>query len=183
MSSRFLIPTFLTASCLASFAQGCTRSDASASEAGAPAAAVSGCGKDYADPQKQFCLTLPAGYAADPKIESDELYSEVITFHGPNVGDGVTVTVGFTNSGYKQYEEQVASDESDTKGKDRKLVSSGATAGGGKWWIYDWQGTHRASAIAKAPNGKPLRCVNVNGLPSASGLATCKSLRPYGTKA
>ena len=48
----------------------------------------------HGDPQKQFCVTLPAAYKVDPKIDSDALYAELIRFTGDNMGDGMTITLG-----------------------------------------------------------------------------------------
>src|SRR5688572_26332359 len=90
-----------------------------------PVAAVaeSGCGKDYADPAKQFCLTLSAGYTGTPdKLDpKDELYSEIIRFSGPNMGDGVDVSVGFSSTNWKVYEDELKMRENLMKALDRKI--------------------------------------------------------------
>lgn len=136
-----------------------------------------GCGTDYGDPDKQLCVTLPKGYEAKGKIEKSELYSELINIDGPDMGDGVTLTVGFTSSNFKTYEEQLASDE--VLGS-AKLEASGSTPGNsGKWWFTSNGGTKTVSATAKAPNGKAIKCSTSNTTPSAAAIEVCKSLRPF----
>jgi hypothetical protein len=148
----------------------------------AAAAAESGCGKDYADPAKQFCLTLPAGYTGTPDQldPKDELYSEIIRFKGPNMGDGVDVTVGFSSTNWKVFEDELKMTENLMKSPDRKVEGTGPTAGGtGKWWVFSHGALKTATAVEKAPNGKALMCTTSNGTPSPAAIETCKTLRPY----
>ncbi|GMV14332.1 MAG: hypothetical protein HS104_19380 [Polyangiaceae bacterium] len=137
----------------------------------------SGCGTDYGDPDKQLCITLPKGYEVKGTIQKSELYSELINIDGPDMGDGVTLTVGFKNSNFKTYEEQLASDE---ELGSAKLEASGSTPGqSGKWWFTSNGGTKTVSATAKAPNGKAIMCSTSNTTPSAAAIEVCKSLRPF----
>lgn len=169
--------------CLASTWMACSKNVEKVPEKAVEKAPEVGCGKDYGDPQKVFCVTLPTGYEADPHIESDELYSELIHFKGPNMGDGLTVAVGFSSSNYTTYEQQLASDEEVMKMARRKVESSGATPGNqGKWWLYTDSGIRTLSARAKAANGKPVGCDPSNSTPSPEAVEACKSIRPFPTK-
>lgn len=159
----------------ASLATACNKEKAA--DKPAEKAAESGCGKDWGDPDKQLCITLPKGYEAKGKIEKSELYSELINIDGPDMGDGVTLTVGFKSSNFKTYEEQLASDENLGSAK---LEASGSTPGNsGKWWFTSNGGTKTVSATAKAPNGKAIMCSTSNTTPSAAAIEVCKTLRPY----
>lgn len=163
----------------ASLAIACNKGKADENAGGKPAekATESGCGKDYGDPDKQLCITLPKGYEAKGKIEKSELYSELIHIDGPDMGDGVTLTVGFRNSNFTKYEEQLASDE---QLGSAKLEASGSTPGNsGKWWFTSNGGTKTVSATAKAPNGKAIMCSTSNTTPSAAAIEVCKTLRPF----
>lgn len=163
----------------ASLTIACNKDKGGEKAAGKPAekAAESGCGTDYGDPDKQLCITLPKGYEVKAKIEKNELYSELIHVDGPDMGDGVTLTVGFKSSNFKTYEEQLASDE--ILGS-AKLEASGSTPGNsGKWWFTSNGGTKTVSATAKAPNGKAIMCSTSNTTPSAAAIEVCKSLRPF----
>ncbi len=76
------------------------------------AATVVGCGADWGDPLKEFCIKLPAGYkAADPSPKG-ALYSQVQHFPGPAGADGnipgFDVSVGFSSNPHKTFEEEVA---------------------------------------------------------------------------
>lgn len=136
-----------------------------------------GCGNDYGDPDKQLCITLPKGYEVKGQIEKSELYSELIRIDGPDMGDGVTLTVGFTNSNFTTYEEQLKSDE---ELGSAKLEASGPTPGnGGKWRAVVNGGTKTVSATVRAPNGKALMCSTSNTTPSAAAIEVCKTLRPF----
>jgi hypothetical protein len=141
-----------------------------------------GCGKDYGDPMKMYCVTLPAKYTAgSPK--SDTLAPERINFDGPEMGDGITVSYGFDNSEFKTYEDQLKSDEAWTKGKDKKVLSSGATTGNaGKWWLVEWSGTKKMVTTVKTPDGKAVKCDVQNTMPSQGAIDACKTLRPYPKK-
>jgi len=180
--ARMLRPTttgLVIALVSASLALGCNKEKGDEKAAAKPAeqAAESGCGKDYGDPDKQLCITLPKGYAVKGTIEKSELYSELINIDGPDMGDGVTLTVGFKNSNLKTYEEQLKYDE---ELGSAKLEASGATPGnGGKWRLTSNGGTKTVSATAKAPNGKALMCSTSNSTPSAAAIEVCKTLRPF----
>ena len=168
--------------CLASSLMACSKGqDSGSGSGGAVAVAVEGCGKDYGDPQKQFCVTLPAGYKVDPKIDSDALYAELIRFTGDNMGDGMTITLGA--EGARTYEAVLTADETFSKTPPRKIEASGPTPGnGGKWWITLNQGYHQLTSTVKAPNGKAVGCAPSNTTPSPAAVEACKSVRPYPTK-
>ncbi|GAB3898854.1 hypothetical protein GCM10029964_083960 [Kibdelosporangium lantanae] len=143
-------------------------------------AAEEGCGKDYGDPQKQFCVTLPAGYQADPQIESSELYPELVRFTGPDTGDGISVSVGFTSSNFKTYDDQLNADEGLMKIDGRAVEASGPTKGDqGKWWIFTDSGVRTITATAKAANGKAVNCSPANTTPTPAAVEACKSIRPF----
>jgi hypothetical protein len=166
--------------CAASASVGCNKNAEKGAEKAAEKPTEAGCGNDYGDPDKQLCITLPKGYTVSPKIEKSELYSELINVSGPDMGDGVTLTVGFSSSNWKTYEEQLASDEEATKSYGNKLEGSGATPGNsGKWWITTQGSTKTVSARAKAPNGKALGCSTSNTTPSPAAMEVCKTLRPF----
>jgi hypothetical protein len=164
--------------CLASILVGC----GGKAENGAATATEEGCGTDYGDPQKEFCVTLPAGYKYD-RTESDELYSELIHFTGPAPEDGISVSVGFTSSNFTTYEQQLAADEEIMKIAGRTVESTGPTKGDhGKWWLFTDSGIHTIAATAKAAKGKALNCTPENTTPAPGAVEACKSIRPFPTK-
>jgi hypothetical protein len=165
--------------CAASLSTGCKNAEKGGEKAADKPAAESGCGSDYGDPDKQLCITLPKGYTVSPKIEKSELYSELINISGPDMGDGVTLTVGFSSSNWKTYEEQLAADEKATTLYGNKLEASGSTPGNGKWWLTTQGSTKAVRSLAKAPNGKALGCSTSNTTPSAAAMEVCKTLRPF----
>lgn len=166
--------------CAASASVGCNKNADKGAEKTEKPAAESGCGSDYGDPDKQLCITLPKNYTVSPKIEKSELYSELINVSGPDMGDGVTLTVGFSSTNWKTYEEQLAADEKAKTSYGNKLEASGSTPGNsGKWWITSQGGTKTVSALAKAPNGKALGCSTSNTTPSPAAMEVCKTLRPF----
>jgi hypothetical protein len=179
-----LLQTGLVIVCAAFVSVGCNKNAEKGGEKAAEKpgekAAEAGCGNDYGDPDKQLCITLPKGYTVSPKIEKSELYSELINISGPDMGDGVTVTVGFSNSNWKTYEEQLAADEKAMKSLGNELDGSGSTPGNsGKWWSTTQGSTKTVSALAKAPNGKALGCSTANTTPSPAAIEVCKTLRPF----
>ena len=95
------------------------------------------------------------------------------------MGDGVTVTVGFSSSNWTTYEEQLEAEEKSKTSFGNKLEESGSTPGGGKWWLTSQGGTKTVSSIAKAPNGKALMCSTANTTPSPAAIGVCKTLRPF----
>lgn len=145
------------------------------------ATAEQGCGSDWADAQKQFCLKMPAGYTPAPQSAGGgELYSEIIDFNGPS--SGFTITVGFTSSNFTTYEEQLAADEDIMKMAGRSVESTGGTPGQSKWWIFTDKASGSAKNIvvtAKANGNKSLRCSPNNTVVAPEVMDACKSIRAY----
>lgn len=163
-------------------AAGCNKKTEGADKPSDKAAGGEGCGKDYGDPMKMYCVTLPAGYTAGPP-ESDSLAPERIKFKGPKADDGIVVSYGFDSSNWKTYEDQIKANEEWTKGKDKKVLGSGDLKGGsGKWWLVDWSGTKKMVATVKTPDGKAASCDCDNTIPSQTAIDVCKTLRPYPKK-
>jgi hypothetical protein len=165
-------------------AQGCSKNEdankgdaKNAAVAASAAPAASGCGADYADPNKEFCVSIPPGYTAGKPSPPDELYSELIDFNGPM--SGFTISVGFTSSNWKTYEDQIKSDDPSTS-KDIKVESSGKTAGTGQWWVYK-QGNYDTTVLAtvKSNGNKAIRCSPNNTVVKPEVIEACKSLRAY----
>lgn len=147
-----------------------------------------GCGSDYADPMKQFCITVPKDWKAPAKIDSkgspyDELF-DIKNADPAKYSDGVSLTLGFSSPSNKTYEQELAYIEKiKTTSTSDKLDGTGSTPGGsGKWWATSRQSQKSLTAIAKAPNGKPIYCSPSNSLPSPASLEACKTIRPYPTK-
>jgi hypothetical protein len=177
--SQLMTARLVIGLCLASTLVGCSES----APKGAAPAVEDGCGADYTDPQKEFCVTLPAGYKADGQIDSSDLYSELIRFTGPDIGDGMSISVGFTSSNFTTYEQQLTADEEIMKIAGRTVVSSGATKGDhGKWWLFTDGGDQTIVATAKAAHGKALNCSPANTTPTPVAVEACKSIRPFPTK-
>jgi hypothetical protein len=155
---------------------------------GAGGSSTEGCGSDYADPMKQFCITVPKDWKAPDKIGATGPYDELFEIKNadPNkYSDGVSLTLGFSSPSNKSYEEELAYIEKvKTKSTQDKVEATGSTPGGtGKWWATSRQGGQKSlTAIAKAPNGKPIYCSPSNSLPSPASLEACKTIRPYPTK-
>ena len=140
------------------------------------ASPVKGCGADFTDPAKELCLTLPTGFTAAPDPNPPkELYSELINFSGPN-NVTFSITVGFTSSNWKTYDDQVKSDADFIKGM--KVDASGKTTGTGQWWTYDNRGYKSVTAVVKSNGDKAIRC-NSTDAESAPVVAACKSIRAY----
>lgn len=176
---RLITTGIVIATCAAS-SLGCNKHEKSGeATADKPAEkAETGCGKDYGDPAKQLCLTLPKNYTVSPKIEKSDLYAELINVDGPDMGDGVTLTVGFTSTNFTKYEEQLAAEEQAPSGY--QLEASGSTPNNsGKWWVRSQGKTKIVSSIVKAPNGKAAMCSTSNLTPSAAAIEVCKTLRPF----
>ena len=182
--SQLMTARLVLGLCLASTLVACSGNTGKAPEtssaSSAKPAAEEGCGTDYSDPQKQFCVTLPRGYEADPQIESSDLYPELVHFTGPDTGDGISVSVGFTSSNFTTYDEQVTADEGLMKTAGRTVEASGTTKGDhGKWWIFTDGGVRTITATAKAANGKAVNCTPANTTPTPAAVEACKSIRPF----
>jgi len=151
-------------------------------EAGATGSTSSAkdCGADYADPKKEFCLKLPPGYTADTSGLTDALVSENIDFKTAKSGVYFTVTVGFSSASYKTFDEQMKEDEG-SYGKTQtgvKAEGNGATAGGGKWWVYTMGGHKRVQSDTKSNANKVIACFGeVDANPEM--IEACKSIRAY----
>lgn len=154
------------------------KADAGGGAAPSASAEVKGCGADYADPAKEFCVKLPAGYTAGKPDAPSELYSELINFNGPM--SGFTVTVGFTSSNWKTYDDQLAADEkSMTTSESIKVDGTGATLGGGKWWSYTNSGSKGFSSVTKSNGNKAIGCNPNNTNVAPEVIEACKSIRAY----
>ncbi len=157
---------------------GCKKDEPKQAGESAPVvSAAKDCGTDFADPQKEFCVTIPAGYKANPPDAPDVLYSELINVNGPS--SGFTVTVGFTSSNWKTYDDQLKADEALLKLW--KVESSGKTAGTGQWWVYTRTEINGAQVMStvKSNGDKALRCTPNNMQVAPEVIAACKSLRAY----
>ncbi len=180
MSISALITAGVIIVACAASSVGCNKNDKGGEKAAdEPAAkAETGCGEDYGDPAKQLCLTLPKNYTVNPKIEKSELYAELIHIDGPDMGDGVTLTVGFTSTNFTKYEEQLAAEEQAPSGYE--VEASGSTPNdSGKWWLRSQGKTKIVSSIVKAPHGKAAMCSTSNLTPSPAAIEVCKTLRPF----
>jgi hypothetical protein len=155
---------------------------------GAGGSSADGCGSDYADPMKQFCITVPKDWKAPDKITGTGPYDELFEIKNADANkyaDGVSLTLGFSTTSSKTYEDELAYTEKvKTSSTQDKVEATGSTPGGsGKWWATSRQGGQKfLSAIAKAPNGKAIHCSPSNSLPSPASLEACKTIRPYPTK-
>jgi hypothetical protein len=75
--------TLFTMSIAALASASCKKKDAGGESAGKTAEAPKeGCGTDFADPDKQFCVKLPAGYKLE-KANKEEEGSVRYEFEGP----------------------------------------------------------------------------------------------------
>ncbi len=159
----------------------CSKKDDAKKDEPAAAAtlAASGCGADYADPQKEFCVQLPAGYKAGPPDPPSELYAELIAFNGPN--SGFNITLGFTSSNWKTYADQLKADQSFMGMSSMKTTATGQTSGTGQWWVYARTGSTTSEVLAtvKSNGDKALRCTANNTVVAPEVIAACKSLRAY----
>jgi hypothetical protein len=183
--SQFMTARLVIGLCLASILVGCSGKAEKSTEKSTETATEEGCGTDYGDPQKEFCVTLPAGFKYD-RTEPNELYSEVIHFTSPDQQDGIVVTVGFTN-GKQTYEEQLALDEETMKIPGRTVESTGTTKGDdGKWWLWFFTDggdvTKTIEARAKAANGKVSGCEPASNNLTPAVIEACKSIRPFPAK-
>ena len=158
-------------------ATACSKKDDAAPSAAASAAPASGCGSDYADPQKEFCLKLPATYKAQTPSAPNELYSQDIKFEGP-ANNGVHVLVGFSSSNWKTYDDQFKSDDEWVTSK-AKLESSGPMTGTGKWWSFTNQGYKSFKAMVKSNGDKAIFCEPTNMEVAQEVIDICKTLRAY----
>ena len=158
----------------------CTKKDAAGTattaSATASAAAVSGCGADYADPKKEFCMKLPEGFKVEADPSPGELYVEIMKFDGPM--DHFSVSVGFSSSNFKSFDEQLASDEKWMgESKSIKIESTDKTAGAGKMWLYTNQGYTSVSSMTKSNGDKAIHCESNDRKPGI--IEACKSIRAY----
>jgi hypothetical protein len=171
----------LTFTTLSICALACTKKDdagtTSTTAAAAPAAApASGCGSDWADPQKEFCVKLPPGFTAGKSDPPSALYSELITFRDEK-GVEFTVTVGFSSTNWKSYTDELTAEEKWLgESKDIKMGTSGETAGEGKWWIFKNGGYDSVISLTKSNGDKAIKCSGDDGTP---GVDACKSIRAY----
>ncbi len=169
--------SILVAIGLCVFATACKKKEDAAPSPAASAAPASGCGSDYADPQKEFCLKLPATYTAGAPETPNELYSVDIKFEGP-ANNGVHVLVGSTSSNFKTYDEQFKSDDTWVASK-ATLESSGPMTGTGKWWSYTNQGYKSFKAMVKSNGDKTIFCEPTNTVVVSEVIEICKTLRAY----
>ena len=157
-------------------ATSCTKKDDAKGEGGAGAAA--GCGSDYADPMKEFCIKVPAGYT--PKVKAKpptDTYSEAVDFDATM--SGIQVLVGFSDKDYKTYEDERSSAERFMKGvTGRKIDASGKTASEGQWWVYS-QGGKFVKAVAKSNSNKAIICESNNTNVTPEVIEACKTIRAY----
>lgn len=138
------------------------------------------CGGDYADPLKEYCIKLPPGYTAGTPNAPDALEAERIEFSSGKAGINFDVSVGFSSASNKTYDQQLKDDE-DSYSKTQTgvtAVANGATAGGGKWWVYTMGGNKRVQSDTKSKGGKPVRCfAQVDTNPEI--IEACKTVRPF----
>lgn len=120
-------------------------------------------------------MKLPAGF--EPKADKDPSgYVEIMKFDAPM--DHFDVTVGFTSSNFKSYDEQLAVDEKwMAESKTMKIESSGKTDAGGKWWLYTDQGYTGVSSETKSNGNMVINCQSNDRKPGI--IDACKSIRAY----
>lgn len=146
--------------------------------AAAPAApAGGGCGTDWANPLKTYCVTVPAGYTPGEATSTANFHAEKIKFTGPDGSFDIYDDMGGA------FDTVMA--EHDREVKTNSLKESGATPGTGTWWFYTESETPRMVSVVKANNGDPIWCHandsdadEADGIP-AGAMAACKSLRAY----
>ncbi len=156
-------------------ATGCKKKDGTGDPAAKTAEAPkAGCGSDFADPDKQFCVKLPAGY----KLESSHKDDSGIeySFAGPERRFDVLV---WTNPQFT-YDYQLGVYGPAMKQADHTDVQSGGTPGQTQWWTYKFgTDTPMITMLAKANSGLALQC-SCNGTPEPPEITeACKSLRAY----
>lgn len=137
------------------------------------------CGADYASPKKEFCVKLPPGYKAGTPEPADALASETIEFKGPK--SDFTIRVGFASASYKTYEEEMKSDEDaylKTAAATVKPQGNGATAGGGKYWVFTMGGSKRIVSDTKSNANKVINCSGVVET-APEIIEACKSVRAF----
>lgn len=156
-------------------ATGCTKEDKAQGGAGSTAA---GCGSDYADPMKEFCVKVPAGYTPKPLSKPPiDSYTEAVDFNAAT--SGFQIAVGVSDKDFKTYEDERKSAESFMKGvTGRKIEATGKTASEGQWWVYT-QGTKFVKAVAKSNSGKAIICEHNNTNVTPEVIEACKSIRAY----
>lgn len=124
-------------------------------------------------------MQLPAGYKAGPPDAPSTLYAELIGFNGP--GSGFNITVGFTSSNWKTYDDQLKADQAFMTMSGMKVVSTGKTASTGQWWEFTRAGSTSSEVLSsvKSNGDKSLRCMANNTVVAPEVIAACKSLRAY----
>lgn len=138
------------------------------------------CGADYASPMKEFCVKLPPGYKAGTPSPPDALASETIDFKGPK-GE-FTIRVGFASASYKTYEEEMKSDEDTYLTRPATTVKpqgNGATAGGGKYFVFTMGGSKRVVSDTKSNANKVINCSGAVPDAAPEIIEACKSVRAH----
>ncbi len=163
-------------------ATGCTKKDdagsATTTATTAAAAPASGCGSDYADPKKEFCMKLPEGFEAKADANPPaDLYVEIVRVNGPT--GSFDVSVGFSSTNFTTYDQALAAEETWLNGgsKSIKLESSGKTAGDGKWWLYMNDSYASVLSYTKSNGNKVIKCSSSDRQPGI--IDACKSIRAY----
>jgi hypothetical protein len=165
------------------FVLGCSKSEVKPNPplpmSGAAAASVAkDCGTDYADPLKEFCVTIPTGYTVGHFAKPDDLYSEQINFNGPD--SGFSISVGFSSTNWTSYEDELKANEARVAAPDIKVESSGLTGGTGKWWVTTRTGGNRNIwAVAKSNGNRSISCSANNTFVAPAVIEACKSIRAY----
>ncbi|MDB4952620.1 MAG: hypothetical protein JWO36_189 [Myxococcales bacterium] len=133
-----------------------------------------GCGTDYADPAKQFCVKLPPGYALETSHKDDS--GTTFEFKGPEMRFDVLV---WSNPTFT-YDYQLGIYGDAMKKPDHTDVESGGTPGQTQWWAYKFgTDTKLITALAKSSAGMAMQCES-NGSPVPPEIMdACKTLRPY----
>src|ERR1700722_15808555 len=145
-------------------AAGCDKNNAAGgAEGSAATTATSGCGADWGDPLKEFCIKLPKGYAAGKPGKPSSLFSQKQHFKGPAEADGkipeIDVQVGFPSDPHKSFDEELAALKADMNNPRFKIEGSGPMPGGGMWWQYDQTGImKRFESWSKTNDGRPIDC-------------------------
>ncbi len=146
--------------------------------AAAPAGgAAGGCGSDWANPMKTYCVTVPAGYTPGEPTSTENFTAENIKFTGPDGSFEIYDDKG------DAYDKTLASHDKEVKANPVK--ETGTTAGTGQWWYYTESEYPRMMSLIKANSGEPIWC-HASGKPDDEGdglpaapMAACKSLRAY----
>lgn len=180
MNLRSVGGRLLVGWCVAAMLVGCGSAGSPVPGTAAPAAQGGGCGADYADPEKRYCVTLASGWQEIPHKEADEL-GRWQKFGGSD-SSGVFVKVGLESSFRETLDKQVAWHERSLREVVQVQFETGATKGGaGRWWLYEKYGSPVIDSVAVAANGKLVFCRPTNTHPTSVMIEVCKSIRPYPT--